>query len=78
METITMKTLTTWSIIYPWVSLPIVMYIVYTLFVNLLDETEGMFTRYVSAILFPWVCAYYLHISSLIMYGKSILTNSPF
>ena len=73
-----MTNITTWMLLNPWIALPILAFVMYTVFVNLLDETDGMFPRYVAAFALPWVFAYYLHISSIIMYGESILKYNPF
>jgi len=68
-------TIYAWMIAYPYLAILAFAFIIYTLTVNLLDETDGMFPRYFSAVTLPWVYAYYIHVSSYLMYGESSLVN---
>ena len=68
-------TIYSWMLVYPYLAMILFAFVLYSLVVNILDETDGMLPRYISVIAFPWVYAYYIHVSTYLMYGESSLVN---
>ena len=68
-------TIYTWMLMYPYLAMFAFAFIIYTLMVNMVDEGDGMLPRYISVAAFPWVYAYYIHVSTYLMYGESSLVK---
>jgi len=64
-----------WMINYPYLAIFSLMFVLYTLYVNIVDESDGMADRYISAVLFPWAYAYYIHVTTTLMYGHSLYVD---